>query len=82
MSEHLQAVARFPGVERIIGGTMTWAHGTAPGVCTLTIAPQLRPPALVGTLEISYDGRTLSFPNAAPCKRAIAATRAAASFLS
>ena len=62
MSEHLQAVARFPGVERIIGGTMTWAHGTAPGVCTLTIAPQLRPPALVGTLEISYDGRTLSFP--------------------
>ena len=56
-----QAIARFPGVVSVIGGTFTWGHGETPGVCQLTIAPQPNPPALIGTLTIQYDNVYMEF---------------------
>ena len=56
-----QAIARFPGVVSVIGGTFTWGHGETPGVCVLTIAPQPNPPALIGTLTISYENTYMEF---------------------
>lgn len=55
MPQAPQAIARFPGVVSVIGGTFTWGHGETPGVCLLNITPQEKPPQLIGTLTIEYD---------------------------
>ena len=57
----LQAVASFPGVNRIIGGTFTWGHGESPGVCVLQIAPQPNPPPIIGDLRIVFGNDQIFF---------------------
>lgn len=58
----LQGYATFPGVQQVLHATYTRSHGISPGVCTMEIAPQLRPivtkPA---TLKFLFGQTVLSF---------------------
>lgn len=50
----LQALASFPGVERIVAFQGTLQHGRSPSVFQLTIAPQAKPVAGSGDLVLTF----------------------------
>ncbi|MBS0207152.1 MAG: hypothetical protein JSS49_30115 [Planctomycetes bacterium] len=58
-----QGLFEFPGIEQILGGTLTRSHGISPAICLLKIAPQKTIPKVRGTLTLSYDGQKLEFPD-------------------
>ena len=58
-----QGLMAFPGIEQIIGGSITRSHGIAPSVCTLQCAPQKSFPKLIGTLMISFGRVKIQFPD-------------------
>ncbi len=58
-----QGLATFPGVERLLSASITLTHGIAPSVAQLSIAPQASYPDEHGTLQFSYDGLEVEFPN-------------------
>lgn len=55
--------ARFPGVVAALGGELSVSRGYLPGVCSLDIAPQQNPPAMLGTLEIFWGNRRVEIPD-------------------
>ncbi len=61
-----QAIARFPGVDDFRQASMTFsAHGISPSVCLMTTVPRSAYAAEFGTLEFTYGGVRIRFPNAA-----------------
>lgn len=58
-----QGIIEFPGVESVISGTMTRSHGISPSVCVVKIAPQKKPPKLIGTLKFTFGKVKLEFPD-------------------
>lgn len=61
MAEPIKTRAIFPGIVTVLGGTFTWGQGEAPSTCLLKVAPQPKPPALIGTLLITYGNSKLEF---------------------
>jgi hypothetical protein len=58
-----QGLADFPGVNQLLGASITIAHGTSPNSATLTIAPQAGFATEVGMLRFTFAGTTIEFPN-------------------
>lgn len=58
----LQGVVTFPGIASLLDASYTLQHGTAPGVCTLTIVPQATPFASIGPLEWTFGTQRIVFP--------------------
>jgi len=56
-----QGLATFPGVNYVVGASMSFTHGISPSVCSLTIAPQTNLISTGGTLAFMYDGASLLF---------------------
>lgn len=51
----------FPGIDSIIRFSATIGHGETPGVFILDIAPQPKPPALIGPFTIAFAGNTYTW---------------------
>ena len=61
MPDAPQGLFEFPGIDQILGGSLTRSHGISPAVCLLKIAPQKTVPKVRGTLTLSYDGKKIEF---------------------
>jgi len=58
-----QALILYSGVEALLAGSFTLAHGVTPSTCKLYMAPQAKPLPVVGTLVISYGSQAITFPD-------------------
>jgi hypothetical protein len=56
-----QGLAHFPGIERLLGATITLGHGVSPSSALLRIAPQADFPTEVGTLTVTYASTSIDF---------------------
>lgn len=53
----------FPGIDSILSGTYTRAHGISPGIAELECAPQSNSLRLTGPLTFQCDGDSFTFQN-------------------
>lgn len=58
-----QGIVYFNGMEALLQGSFTLAHGIAPSLCTITIPPQKGKIFEGGKLTISYNGKKIEFPD-------------------
>lgn len=59
----LQGLATFNGVQALCSAIFTLNHGTSPSTCTIYCPPQTSAPAQVGTLQFTFGGTAITFPD-------------------
>jgi len=63
MSDAPQGLFTFPGLNTIRSGSFTLSHGISPSAAVIEITPQNNFAVQGGTLEITYGGTVISFPD-------------------
>lgn len=58
-----QGLMTFPGIDQIVGGSVTRSHGIGPSVCVLQCAPQNKLPKMIGTLAVTFGRVRIQFPD-------------------
>lgn len=63
MADAPQGLFTFPGLNSIRSGSFTLSHGISPSAAVIEITPQNNFAVQGGTLEITYGGTAISFPD-------------------